>query len=157
MINEILLRRKNKLTVPQKISFEKIIPTEKQERMVMTIVKNVQSLGYTFDKEVIANLIEYDEDELEKFYTELIPMLKKLVGADVKYNPMYPNFPKQVLEMDEFELYFNALIYYMTMGELVPEYQADERFPLLDNVKFTVLSVGDSEDLKAIFKKSSWK
>ena len=61
--------------------------------------------------------------------------------ADVEYNPMYPNFPRQVMEASGAELFINAIIHYWTFGEIMPEYSKDERLPLIDNNKMTVLSI----------------
>ena len=36
------------------------------------------------------------------------------VGAHRKFEPFYPNFPAQVMEMSEAALYFNAILYYWT-------------------------------------------
>ena len=114
------------------------------------MMKNVQSLGFTFSKELFETLMHCGKDELKNFYTELIPELKALVGADVTYRPMYPNFPEQVAEASDVELFINAIVHYFTLGQLMPEYEKNERLPLIDVNKMTVLSIGNSEDLMKI-------
>ena len=115
------------------------------------MMKNVQSLGYTFSKELFDTFCHMNREELKVFYTDLIPALKELVGADVTYNPMYPNFPAQVAEMDGIELFVNAIIHYWSFGTLMPEYEKDERLPLIDVNKMALLSIGTHEDLMEIF------
>ena len=90
-MNEILLRRKNKVIL------EKGNVTEPNNQYIVTIMKNVEALGYTFSKELFETLQTQTKEDLQKFYLELIPMLKKLFGADVVYKPMYPNFPESVI------------------------------------------------------------
>lgn len=148
--NKILLRRKNLLIVePTNADYEQ---TKNEQVLVVTMMKNVQSLGYTFSKELFEALSHMNRDELKVFYSDLIPALKELVGADVEYNPMYPNFPTQVVEMDGIELFINAIVHYWSFGTLMPEYEKDERLPLIDVNKMALLSTGNHEDLMEIFK-----
>lgn len=150
IVNKILLRRKNLLMIkPHDQIYDQ---TENEKALVVTMMKNVQSLGYTFSKELFKILSHLNRDELEAFYTDLIPALKELVGADVTYCPMYPNFPSQVAEMDSVELFLNAIIHYWSFGTLMPEYEKDERLPLIDANKMALLSVGKHEDIMEIFK-----
>lgn len=149
-INEMLLRRKNKMNLP-KCSVEHEAGRA-EKAMVVSIVKNVESLGFTFDKELFENLLTYPKNEIEMFYTDFIAKLKPLVGADKEYNPMYPNFPRQVAEASDAELFINAILHYWTFGEWMPEYEKDERMPLFDETKLTILTVGNTNDILDIFK-----
>lgn len=149
-INEMLLRRKNKVNIPKRSVEHEAGRAEKA--MAVSIVKNVESLGFTFDKELFENLLTYPKNEIEMFYTDFIAKLKPLVGADKEYNPMYPNFPRQVAEASDAELFINAILHYWTFGEWMPEYEKDERMPLFDETKLTVLTVGNTNDILDIFK-----
>lgn len=148
-INEMLLRRKNKVTVKKNDIKNEITNAEKA--MVATMMKNVESLGFTFDKELFETLLTYSKTEIETIYLDLISKLKVLVGADKEYIPMYPNFPQQVADADSIELFVNAIIHYWSYGTLMPEYEKDERLPLFDNVNFKILSVGNDDDIFEIF------
>lgn len=146
--NKILLRRKHLVVIePNNVEYEQ---SKTENALVVSMMKNVQSLGFTFSKELFETLIHCGKDELKNFYTELIPELKALVGADVTYRPMYPNFPEQVAEASDVELFINAIVHYFTLGQLMPEYEKNERLPLIDVNKMTVLSIGNSEDLMKI-------
>ena len=149
-INEMLLRRKNKVNLPKRSVEHEAGRAEKV--MAVSIVKNVESIGFTFDKELFENLLTYPKNEIEMFYTDFIAKLKPLVGADKEYNPMYPNFPRQVAEASDAELFINAILHYWTFGEWMPEYEKDERMPLFDETKLTVLTVGNTNDILDIFK-----
>ena len=144
-MNEILLRRKNKVII------EKGNATEPNNQYIVTIMKNVEVLGYTFSKELFETLQTLSKDELQKFYLELIPMLKKLVGADVVYKPMYPNFPESVMEADYIDLFINAIIHYWSGGALYPNEEKNERLPLFDETKIKVIDLGTVDDLHTIF------
>ena len=150
VLNEILLRRKNQLIL------ENVNPnyeqTDSEKAMVGAILKNVQSLGFTFARDILEMLFHYNRAELESFYRNLIPELKKLVGADVQYNPMYPNFPQQVMEASDVELFINAIVHYWSFGTLLPQYEKQDRLPLIDDDKMTVLSTGNCNDVGEILQ-----
>lgn len=155
MINEIVLRRRNKITMSDS---DVAICKDHQatfypetDKYAVAMMKNIESLGFTVDSEVFNVLRWMSKGEITMFYKELIPCLKKMRGADVEYNPMYPNFPKQVAEMDQLELFINAIIHYWSFGTLMPGYEKEERFPLFDNPKLTVLSIGSMDDYWEIF------
>lgn len=122
-----------------------------EKALVVSGLKNVQALGFTFSKELLEKAFHFTRDEFTAFYGFLIPALKELIGADVTYNPMYPNFPQQVAEASDIELFVNAIVHYWSFGTLMPEYEKNERLPLIDDNKMTVLSVGSHEDLMKIF------
>lgn len=149
VLNEILLRRKNQLILENANPIYE--QTDGEKAMVGAILKNVQSLGFTFARDVLEILFHYNRAELESFYRDLIPELKKLVGADVQYNPMYPNFPQQVMEASDAELFINAIIHYWSFGTLLPQYEKQERLPLIDDNKMTVLFIGNEGNIAEIF------
>ena len=146
---KILLRRKHNLIVKPGNTDHEQDATEKA--LVVSMLKNVQSLGFTFSHDLMNKLFCMTKRELRDFYSALVPELKALVGADVEYRPMYPNFPEQVAEADDVELFINAIIHYWSFGNLMPEYEKTERLPLIDSNKMTVLSVGKHKDLMEIF------
>lgn len=148
-MNEILLRRKH-MIIPKNLDINDD-SEYKNAREVLTIMKNVESLGFTFSKELYDALRPYSSYDLHAFGCELIYNLKRYVGADKEYSPMYPNFPQQVIEMDDFELHLNAILHYWTFGQWKPEYQKDTRLPLIDSKELTVLTIGTDNDLMQIF------
>lgn len=144
-MNEILLRRKNKVIV------ERGNEVNPNNQYIATIMKNVEALGYTFSKELFEVLQTLSRDDLQKFYLELVPVLKKMVGADVVYKPMYPNFPESVMEADYIDLFINAIVHYWSDGTLYPNEKREERLPLFDVTKVKIIDLGTVEDLYVIF------
>jgi len=162
-VNEILLRRKNKV-IPDYDVLEEIpadfagktgksreAQAEGKAACVATMMKNVEALGYTFSKELYEALLDLEKDELNQFYLELVPVLKKQVGADVVYRPMYPNFPGSVMGKDEARLYVNAIVHYWSFGTLYPNEQREERLPLFDSTKVRVIGLGTVEEFRQVF------
>lgn len=148
-LDKILLRRKHSVMFePADMAYEQ---SKTEKALVVSGLKNVQALGFTFSKELLEKAFHFTRDEFTAFYGFLIPALKELVGADVTYNPMYPNFPQQVAEASDIELFINAIVHYWSFGTLMPEYEKNERLPLIDDNKMAVLSVGNHDDLMTIF------
>lgn len=148
-LDKILLRRKHSVMFePANMAYEQ---SKTEKALVVSGLKNVQTLGFTFSKELIEKAFHFTRDEFTAFYGFLIPALKELVGADVSYNPMYPNFPQQVAEASDIELFINAIVHYWSFGTLIPEYEKNERLPLIDDNKMAVLSAGSHDDLMTIF------
>ena len=148
-VNEILLRRKDMIIVNVPEDEKKKDDTA---RYILSLQSNLASLGYTFSKELMEKLLCLEKDEAISFGKDLLSKLIVLKGADKEYNPMYPNFPEQVMEADEAELFLNAIIHYWTFGQVLPEYEKDARFPLVKNNRMTEIRPGTEDDLLEIFR-----
>lgn len=147
-MNEILLRRKNKVILG--IGTAKVA----NDRCITTIMKNIEELGYTFSREVFDVLRTYSVNELTEFYLELKAALMKLKGANVVYMPMYADFPKGVMDAHFSELYINAMVHYWSDGILYPKNhrkRVNDRLPLFDETKVKVLQLGSEADVRPIF------
>lgn len=146
---EILLRRKNKVLISP--AYWRSTDGTTLISTVATVMKNIESLGFTFSKELTNVLSRYcPQNTVYDIYMELVPILKEMVGANVKYEPMYPNFPESVMNRSDMELYLNAMIHYWSNGTLYPVEEKDERLPLFDDTKATVLGIGRDSDLQEI-------
>lgn len=141
-MNEILLRKKLKILVPAKGKND-------SKQLVLTIMKNLEGLGYIFSKKLTNHLVTLNKTQLENLYLEIVPVLKKMRGAHKKFEPMYPNFPQQVIDMSEMELYFNAIVHYWTLW--MPVYEKEERLPLSEEYKLEIIDTGTQKDLDNIF------
>jgi hypothetical protein len=147
MNNSIYIRRKSKIYLDKG---ESILADD----YIFNLLKNIESLGYTFSAELLEVVKTFSVERLKPFYKQLIADLKENVGAYVEFAPMYPNFPDQVKETSEEELYRNAFWHYL--GDLIgerrmPNYEKKEREPLKDQVTLKVIGVGNKEDFNSIF------
>lgn len=144
-IKEILLRRKNNIIV----DYDSCVETDNM-RYVATIIKNINDLGFTFSNELTDRLKVVSLENIKEFYTELVPMLKALVGANVEYKPFYRNFPEEVMSMSDTELYMNAIIAYATDCEILIREEEKERLPLFESTELKVIGLGSEEDILTI-------
>ena len=81
---------------------------------VATFNRNLISLGFVCSQQLTGALAGLSEEALGSLYRQVVPILKKMTGAHRTFQPMYPNFPKQVMEASDLELYLNAITHYWT-------------------------------------------
>jgi len=152
MLNEILIRRKNCVYIPSSGPLDRI---EISAQHVGTILKNLEAYGYTLSAEVIVKLYTLKLPAAKTFYTDITLAIRELLGANKTFNPMYPNFPRQVMVASAAELYINAIIHYFgnVVGlRILPDYEKVERPPLLENIQLTVLGLADDTLLHGMFR-----
>ena len=68
---KIVLRRLRKVSVPLRNN-------EARPEFVASLVKNIESIGFTFSPDVIERLLTWTPEELLKFAQSLIPVLLQL-------------------------------------------------------------------------------
>lgn len=105
-----------------------------------TAAKNIEHLGYTFSYPLLHAVRTLSTEQFEALYQPLIDDLRVMVGAHVKYEPMYPAFPMQVMEEDDAELYLNAIYHDLTWD--LPAYEHEERPLLQDEVSLKTIDLG---------------
>jgi len=147
LINEIYLRRSRKVIVAQESD-------QLPSTYLATAIQHITELGFIFSPALTTALSSLSINSFTQWFDHVFQSLKMLVGADVDYNPMYPNFPEQVMEASITELYFNALLHYYS-GEL-PQYKALQRTALAKNVhlpaieKLQLIELGDEVHFRGI-------
>lgn len=144
-LNALYLRRRNKILVFQNAN--ETVPIN----YVTTMVKNLEPFGYTFSESLIGACTKLSFKELQDFNESILFLIKKEKGAHRVHAPMYPNFPEQVMEMSECELYMNAICHYWTDGTWAPPSEVKERFPLLDKVELRQIGLGNPEEFNTLF------
>lgn len=149
----IILRRKNRVFINDDDMLKSLSAAvgEKNKQIVATMNKNIEVFGYTMSEALFDKLVHMKAKNREVMYDALVNGLKEITGADRAYNPMYPNFPESVMEKDDFELYFNAIVHYWSFGTLLPYEEKKERVPLFNTAKVKVLEAGSFDDLNDIF------
>lgn len=114
------------------------------KNLALTFNAELMRLGFVMSKDLFELVSSLDVASIEDLYKKCVPILKKMKGDDVKYKPLYPNFPKQVMEASYLELYLNAILHYWTFGQWKPNYEElpreiafeDSKFISLDTCKF---------------------
>lgn len=170
VLSEILMRRKGKILAPwhydgfyneilESITSKTINETiencadNEKIYMVFTIYKNMKDCGFRLSSKTINFLLLIDKGAISKWYTEVLrPVIEHYTGSDVTHKVMYPNFPTQVIETDQLNLLYNALVqYYSNSPESTVECEKEER-PELDRLdKLEVLDITDFDELIDLF------
>jgi hypothetical protein len=122
------------------------------QALVATFNLNIQSLGYTLSADAIKAILKLGVTSATLVFDEVLSSLKEIKGVR-SYRPMYPNFPKQVIEALDAELYLNATMHYFSFllvdltGDSnkiwLPKYAKDKREPLDEKIELRVLGVAD--------------
>jgi stress response protein SCP2 len=148
-IQEILIRRKSKTFF--KSTTQKPLNYKLETGMLGAIIGNFGSLGFVISKELFNELEIASKTELETFYKEVFPILQTQVGCNYSYfKPMYPNFPKQVANASDEELFINAILHYFgdAIGErIIPEYEKEVRFPFCESMEPRFLGLATEEEI----------
>ena len=91
----------------------KDISDDERMQLLLTFNENIKSLGYTFDPQSIINLARLANLANQSDLSNLYDKIKDMIGS-VDAKPMYPDFPNQVMEMDEAEFRFHQMIHYLS-------------------------------------------
>lgn len=124
ILNAIALRRKFKVNVASSSD------RTASPQLVASAVSNIKQLGFILHPDLIEELLKTDDFYVTNFHDWLTSELKKMVGANKRHVPMYPNFPSQVAEASDAELFFNAIMHYFgdVIGErTLPVYEVESR------------------------------
>lgn len=119
--------------------------------ILATFIHELNNFGFSIEKEVYERLLLLKHEYLEQITKKYIALIKESLGDHVKHKPFYPNFPKQVMKMNDVELFLNAFFHYLTLGEWKPDFCIEERLKLRDFNKLKMLKLVDSQSLKDFY------
>jgi stress response protein SCP2 len=155
-MNEIFFRRK-----------QQILDIDLREgvcgaAVLATGLRNLECLGYMFRREDIERLRNSDEDTVASCLNSAARAVKTVLVNDpeydgkLQYSPMYPGFPKQVMEASAAELFINAMLHYMTDGRYMPDSAMTEHTSRKAGVfkpkHLKMLTLGSLDDFKEMFR-----
>ena len=95
--NIITLQYRHSLYVPQSTG-------KLPERFLLALQTDLSQLGFTLDGLIMSALQTATPSEFESFRKFLISELKHLVGDNVKYQPLFKNFPDDIPDDTEYLL-----------------------------------------------------
>lgn len=143
--NRIYLQRKGKILIESGFTKKPNVP------FIASINRNLSAFGYRLDHSILEVMKTLSDDELINLYRELVDIVRELTGGHREYRPMYPNFPQQVMDADQAELYLVAIVHYASLGALLPEYTKEEREALEGWYNLKLIELGTKEDFTKIF------
>lgn len=114
-INELLIRRKNKYFISNESS-DKNKEQVQKVKTIGTLLVNLQAYDYTLSDKFIKLLLNISLQQISIIGKDIINIVLQHTGEDLNHKVMYPNFPKQVMEASEAELFINAVLHYFTVA-----------------------------------------
>ncbi len=118
---------------------------------VISFVNEMHNFGFLVTKELYQYLSSLDEATSVEVCQKVLSLAKESVGAHVAMKAFYPNFPRQVMEASDAELFINAILHYWTLGAWSPEYVEEKRPDLAEENPKTEISLISMGDVKAYF------
>lgn len=121
--------------------------------LVATLQSKLMQLGYMLSKDAFAILSANTTDFIINYSNEVIPYLTNILGGSRNFTPLYKNFPQEVMDKDDCEIFVNAILHYWSEGTFEPF--TDEKYTktfAFENVKYEIINLGNEEDFDNIFK-----
>ncbi len=146
LVKKLLIRRGRKALVEPTTNAK---PAE--EAVLAAFVENLKSVGYEPTPALIDVCATLSIADFETLHNWLMPTLKELRGYK-PFTPMYPNFPRQVMDASKAALYLNALRHYITSGRWLPDLQKDKREPLNERGNLQKIDLCSGDEPERIFR-----
>ncbi|MCK5600459.1 TerD family protein [Candidatus Pacearchaeota archaeon] len=119
--------------------------------LVASINAELMRNGFILSQKASAELSKFSDVHLTDMYNTVLTEVRAMVGADVDYQPMYPNFPEQVMNASLLELFMNAVIHYWSSGTWKPEYDKLPREIQFEKTEFKELGLIFNDGLNDVF------
>lgn len=133
------------------IKEENFWKAERNNALSYSMNANLMSIGYILSEKALETISFFDKESQEEIFNKALEYAKFKKGANVKYNPFYPNFPRQVIEASDTELYLNAFVHYFSCGEWLPFYDKNRRKISFESCNFIQLEILDKEKATNLF------
>jgi hypothetical protein len=90
-----------------------LIPAASQDnaRLAASLQAELMNLGFMLDSAAFEAASKASRDWLVTYHEEIVAHLRQRLGADRPYQSFYRNFPTQVMEMSNFELFVIAIVW----------------------------------------------
>lgn len=141
-IQTIAIKKLNSIFVPKDTELIFVDDSTK-----MQIQAEAMKLGFIFTEEAVIALASNINE-----YGDIFNTLIELVGANKVWKPFYQNFPNEVFEKSDVELYLNAIVHYMSEGTWRLEEKPSEKVPTFEKVNFKKIGVCHENDINQLFK-----
>lgn len=118
---------------------------------VSTVQAHLMQYGYMLDEQAFMEMSKADLSWIQTFNNEVVQFVKEKKGGKLNYQPLYKNFPQEVMSKTDYELFWNAVRHYWTNGAWEPSTHTYEREIKFEKVKYTILKYADDATFNNIF------
>ncbi|NOU34146.1 MAG: cytoplasmic protein, partial [Polyangiaceae bacterium] len=114
-----------------------------------SLQRELEQVGYALSQDVLDHVATWPPEALAGFRRRLLGDLRKVLGAHRELRPFYPNFPQQVMDLSEAQLYANARMHYWTLTR--PQDDPAPRPELAHAPRPRLIERGTEEERDGIF------
>ena len=119
--------------------------------LVTTTNAHLMTMGYMLDTQAMKMLAKSRRDHIVRFHDEAMEYLKKALGGDREYKPIYKNFPQEVMNKTDIELFAGAIVHYMSKGTWEPPTVPYEKEIKFEDIKYTIIKYASEDRFNQIF------
>lgn len=124
----------------------------KNKSVVAEILRTLEVYGFTMSVPLAMTWSHLDKDSVNEWGNLLLEKVKEKLGAYYVYTPMYPDFPEQVMNASEVEIFINNFVHAIGLCigvSLLPKYSVSVRQALKDET-LRVIELGEPNQVKNI-------
>ena len=120
LFNHLLFTKSQTVAVPHTeksaLSVEEAIKNAEPEayKTALMAIKNLESIGYTIDKQGFLSLINQNKDDIADWYFDISKDITASVSADKIHKPFYPNFPDDYIDHNDIQKVLDQIMHYWT-------------------------------------------
>ena len=118
-----------------------------------TLQAELMKLGFMLDHAAFQHLTKWRSEDVARYFNDVLPAAKELVGARRQYRPLYKNFPQEVMDTPTYQLMLNALMHYWSEGKWEPNQELAERGVAFEQTDFRIIKLVTEAEFKELFKK----
>lgn len=100
---------------------------------------------------LIERLGQLSAQELTRWLREVIAVLRRQTGAHVRHQPLYPDFPEQVLAASKAQRYLTAVMHYLTLRRL-PQGRTARPALLEGQLMHRVIEPGSAQEFESLLE-----
>jgi len=150
-LTSIMLKKLHKILINTIDNFE--TQTNTNDIYALSFQAEIMQLGFIMSKELFKIVAKLEKESIAFLSSNIVKILKDIVGDDIIYKPFYPNFPQQVIDSSYVELFLNSMFHYWSAGEYIPDYEVLPREYHFENKKFKELGLGTLHDSSILFNR----
>lgn len=145
ILKEIYLRQNFTLMLPEATNAE---PDEKTRQLAATVAVNFAQLNMVMPVSTVEKLSRCSEKDIVEFYDFYLPILEDMIGKDFENRRLFfPGFPKEVIEKDKIDIFFDQVCYALTGFSTMPESKPEMTYlPYIWGGFKKELSIGSEKD-----------
>lgn len=125
----------------------------RNELEAATLQAELIRLGFILDEAAFTHLTKWRVDDAARYFNDILPTAKELVGAKRGYRPFYVNFPREVMDTPTFQLMWNAMLHYWSNGQWEPPQELVARGIAFERTEFRPIKLVSLAEFKQLFAK----